>query len=180
MTTAWASRSPGSVVGCTPTTSRCSSCWGSALPTGCGRPAPPRRSPMLPTRRTWCRAGAAPGRNLPDRYRPGNPGHRSLRPNWGHPNLRVIDGSLHVTNGGGESGTDDLRQRVPESCIPGWGRVATTFSSHPTIRGGSPCERRTRLPTLGSSHDQGLLLLASPAGQLRRSWLRSTRRMTSA
>jgi hypothetical protein len=29
---------------------------------------------------------------------------------WGDPNLRVIDGSLHVTNGGGESVTDDLRQ----------------------------------------------------------------------
>jgi hypothetical protein len=75
---------------------------------------------------------------------------------WGHPNFRVIDGSLHVTNGGVNPVLTIFVKRSG-SCIPGWGRVATTFSSHPIIRGGSPWERRTRLPTLGSSHDQGLL-----------------------
>jgi hypothetical protein len=61
----------------------------------------------------------APGRKLPDGYRPGDLGHRSVRPGLGDPNLRVIDGSLHVTNGGGESGTDDLRQCVPDHAYLG-------------------------------------------------------------
>jgi hypothetical protein len=61
----------------------------------------------------------APGRNLPDGYRPGDLGHRSVQPGLGDPNLRVIDGSLHVTNGGGESGSDDLRQCVPDHAYLG-------------------------------------------------------------
>jgi choline dehydrogenase-like flavoprotein len=45
-----------SAAGCTPTTSRCSSCLGSAPPTGCGPPAPPPPSRTSPVQGTSCRA----------------------------------------------------------------------------------------------------------------------------
>ena len=44
--------SPGSAAGCTPTTSRSSTCWESVPPTGSGPPAPPPSSPTAPPRTT--------------------------------------------------------------------------------------------------------------------------------
>ena len=52
-----------------------------------------------------CRMGADPANSVTD------PDGRV----WGHANLRVVDGSLHVTNGGGEPGADHLRRRVPDN-----------------------------------------------------------------
>jgi choline dehydrogenase-like flavoprotein len=37
---------------------------------------------------------------VPDGHRAGPLGHRPVGRVWGHDNVRIVDGSVHVTNGG--------------------------------------------------------------------------------
>jgi hypothetical protein len=93
-------------------------------------------------------------------YRPGDLGHRSLRPGLG-PSQPASDRRLAARNQRrSEPGTDDLRPTRFGSCTLGWAPVATTSSLQseggklprwPSLRGGE------RLPEWNS------LILAVPA-----------------